>query len=211
LRHANSDAHAIRVADGLENSSRGNKFYGEYNGPVGTLGGFKGDVARGIFYLDIRYNALQLVNGFPFDQQGKFGDLATLLDWHRNDPPDDFERNRNNIVYGWQNNRNPFIDHPEMVEYIWGNKLGQSWQPTSSTNSHNEPQIKIFPNPTKNIIQIDGVNGRFTVEFFDAQSRLMLSKILNEQKILSFEIPSGVYVVKIKSDEGIYTQKLVVE
>ncbi|MDP2060816.1 MAG: endonuclease, partial [Flavobacteriaceae bacterium] len=48
LRHGNSDAHALRAVDGPENSSRGNQFYGEYTGPVGTLGGFKGDVARGV-------------------------------------------------------------------------------------------------------------------------------------------------------------------
>lgn len=41
---------------------------------------------------------------------GEFGDIETLLDWHRNDPPDDFEMNRNNIVYNWQFNRNPFLD-----------------------------------------------------------------------------------------------------
>ncbi|HMU04092.1 MAG TPA: endonuclease, partial [Saprospiraceae bacterium] len=85
-RHANSDAHAIRAVDGPENSSRGNQFYGEYNGPAGTLGKFKGDVARGIFYLDVRYNGLEVVNGYPDGEVGKFGDLATLLDWHRNDP-----------------------------------------------------------------------------------------------------------------------------
>ncbi|MBT8260258.1 MAG: endonuclease, partial [Bacteroidia bacterium] len=46
LRHGNSDAHALRAADGPENSSRGNQHYGEYNGPAGNLGSFKGDVAR---------------------------------------------------------------------------------------------------------------------------------------------------------------------
>ena len=105
LRHGNSDAHALRAVDGPENSSRGNQFYGEYNGPTGTLGGFKGDVARSVFYLAVRYNGLELVNGFPDGMVGQFGDLATLLDWHRNDPPDDFEMNRNNVVYNWQFNR----------------------------------------------------------------------------------------------------------
>jgi hypothetical protein len=97
------------------------------------LGSFKGDVARGIFFLDVRYNGLEVVNGFPEGQVGKFGDLATLLNWHKNDPPDDFEMNRNNVVYSWQNNRNPFIDMPDLAEYLWGNKKGETWQNPSKT------------------------------------------------------------------------------
>ena len=117
LRHGNSDAHALRAADAVENSTRGNQHYGQYIGPSGTLGSFRGDVARSVLYMEIRYNGLEVVNGFP-TITGQLGDLATLLDWHRNDPPDDFEMNRNNVVYTWQFNRNPFIDQPDLVEYI---------------------------------------------------------------------------------------------
>jgi len=64
LRHANSDAHALRAADGPENSSRGNQHYGQYNGPSGNLGSFKGDVARAVLYLAVRYNGLEIVAKF---------------------------------------------------------------------------------------------------------------------------------------------------
>lgn len=100
LRHGNSDAHALRATDGPENSARGNLHYGEYVGPAGTLGSFKGDVARSVLYMDVRYNGLQVLNGFS-DTLGQLGDLATLLNWHRNDLPDDFEMNRNNVVFTW--------------------------------------------------------------------------------------------------------------
>jgi hypothetical protein len=43
-----------------------------------------------------------------------------FLRWHLEDPVDSFESNRNNVLYGVQENRNPFIDHPELVERIWG-------------------------------------------------------------------------------------------
>jgi hypothetical protein len=46
--------------------------------------------------------------------------LNTLLQWHIDDPVDDFERNRNDVIYGYQNNRNPFIDYPEFVGMIFG-------------------------------------------------------------------------------------------
>jgi endonuclease I len=48
------------------------------------------------------------------------GLLDVLLQWHAEDPPDDFERRRNTVVYLFQRNRNPFIDHPEWVEAIFG-------------------------------------------------------------------------------------------
>ena len=47
------------------------------------------------------------------------GKLSVLLNWHKEDPVDDFERNRNEVIYGYQRNRNPFIDHPEFVHYIF--------------------------------------------------------------------------------------------
>ena len=65
LRHANSDAHGLRASDGPENSSRGNKHYGDYNGPSGNLNSFKGDVSRSVLFLSLRYNGLEIVNGFP--------------------------------------------------------------------------------------------------------------------------------------------------
>ena len=47
------------------------------------------------------------------------GKLSVLLKWHEQDPVDEFELNRNNIIQKWQGNRNPFIDHPEWVNLIW--------------------------------------------------------------------------------------------
>src|SRR5690606_19865935 len=138
--------------DGPENSSRGNQHYGQYNGPSGTLGGFKGDVARSVLFMELRYNGLQVVNGFPEGTDGELGDLATLLDWHRNDPPDDFEMNRNNVIYTWQVNRNALIDYPDLVEYIWGNNIGEVWEQPLSVNEVSDQTIKVFPNPTYNRI-----------------------------------------------------------
>ena len=157
LRHGNSDAHALRAADGSENSSRGNQHYGQYIGPEGTLGSFRGDVARSVLYMEIRYNGLAVVNGFP-DVTGELGDLETLLEWHRNDPPDDFEMNRNNVVYQWQFNRNPFIDQPDLVEYIWGDQVGETWVQPLSISEQDLSYIKLFPNPVENELMVFGLN-----------------------------------------------------
>lgn len=211
LRHANSDAHAIRAVDALENINRGNQFYGEYNGPPGTLGSFKGDVARGIFYLDIRYNGLEVVNGFPEGLTGQFGDLATLLDWHRNDPPDDFEMNRNNVVYTWQFNRNPFIDMPDLVEYFWGDFAGQTWHQPVNTNTANSLSVRVFPNPAKNNLQITGITEPVTIEIFTLQGQLHAKHQASADITLDINLAGGMYFVKISSPAKAIIKKIIVE
>ncbi len=209
LRHANSDAHAIRATDGPENSSRGNQHYGQYNGPNGNLGSFKGDVARSVLYLEIRYNGLEVVNGFP-DITGQLGDLETLLDWHRNDPPDDFEMNRNNIIYNWQINRNPFIDQPDLVEYIWGNNVGDTWFQTASVSDAYLSKISVFPNPTQNKITLQGISKPTKVTMFSIDGKELLLKIIYEDTSLNLNFASGIYFMKLSSEESSVVRKIII-
>ena len=210
LRHANSDAHALRAVDGPENSSRGNQHYGQYNGPSGNLGSFKGDVARSVLYLEIRYNDLEVVNGFP-DITGQLGDLTTLLDWHRNDPPDDFEMNRNNIIYNWQINRNPFIDQPDLVEYIWGNNVGDTWFQTASVSDTYLSNISIFPNPTQNEISLNGITKSTKISVFSIDGKQLLQQTLTNDANLRLNYTSGIYFVKLTSEESSVTKKIIIE
>jgi len=211
LRHGNSDAHALRAVDGPENSSRGNQFYGEYNGPTGTLGGFKGDVARGVFYLAVRYNGLEIVNGFPDGLVGQFGDLQTLLDWHRNDPPDDFEMNRNNVVYNWQFNRNPFIDQPDMIEYIWGNMVGESWEQNLSIEEVQELKVSLYPNPTSGKLFINGIANETTVNVFSVDGRQLMKKTINGNTTLDLNYTSGLYLLKLTSEGKSVVKKILIK
>jgi hypothetical protein len=215
LRHGNSDAHALRAADGPENSIRNNKNYGspEYDGPVGTLGSFKGDVARSVLYMAVRYNGLAVVNGFPTTSPiGQLGDLATLLDWHRNDPPDDFEMNRNNVIYNWQFNRNPFIDQPDLVEYIWGNNVGGIWSQSLNVNDVNTLNIKLYPNPTSNRVFIEGVKEQSTIELFSTEGRQISTSMLNNSNsFLDLNVSSGVYFIKISSENKSTVKKIIVK
>jgi hypothetical protein len=52
--------------------------------------------------------------------------FSRMFEWHEADPVDDFERDRNDAIYGYQDNRNPFIDHPELVREIWGDVPGST-------------------------------------------------------------------------------------
>jgi endonuclease I len=85
----------------------------------------KGNVARALFYMSTRYDGsdgrlpLELSNAPNGTNQ--MGILTNLLLWHAMDPPDAWESNRNELIYShFQSNRNPFVDHPEWVEQIWG-------------------------------------------------------------------------------------------
>lgn len=210
LRHGNSDAHALRAVDGPENSSRGNQFYGEYNGPSGTLGGFKGDVARGVFYLAVRYNGLEIVNGFPDGMVGQFGDLQTLLDWHRNDPPDDYEMNRNNIIYNWQFNRNPFIDQPDLIEYIWGDMVGETWEQNLSVEEAQELRVSLYPNPTSGRLFIKGINTETKIEVFSVDGRQLMSQVIDSNSFIDLNYTSGLYLVKITSENRSVIKKILI-
>lgn len=201
LRHGNSDAHALRAVDGQENSSRGNQHYGQYTGPSGNLGSFKGDVARSVLYMQIRYNGLSVVNGYP-STTGQMGDLATLLDWHRNDPPDDFEMNRNNVVYNWQFNRNPFIDQPDLVEYIWGTNVGDTWNQNLSTDTFETSSIKLFPNPITDKLYVSGKEQNYNISVFSSEGRLVLKQQVANNNYIDLKIASGLYLVKIETENN---------
>lgn len=105
----------------------------------------KGDIARALFYMEACYNNyagatgaisaynpfLKLTNTIYTDDTvsstdttpATMGILSDLLEWHKLDPVDEFEIHRNNLIYeNYQANRNPFIDYPEWVDYVWGDK-----------------------------------------------------------------------------------------
>lgn len=209
LRHANSDAHGLRATDANENSSRGNQHFGEYTGPEGTLGSFRGDIARAVFYLSMRFNDLSVVDGFP-ENTGQLGDLQTLLQWHLDDPVDDFEMNRNNIVYTWQNNRNPFIDYPELANYIWGNNQGEVWnQPLSITQNITE-EISIYPNPASSYIQLQGISNDSLIQLYSMTGKKVLETKVNSEDPILLKLSTGVYLVRVMSDSKVITKKLII-
>lgn len=95
---------------------------------------YVGDFARTYFYMVTCYQNLTWETRYMYMlEQNTYPTLKPwaidlLLKWHRADPVSQKEVDRNEAVYGFQGNRNPFIDHPELVEYIWGNKIGQKYQ-----------------------------------------------------------------------------------
>lgn len=178
---AYTDTHHLFIANSNYNSSRSNKPYdnctsgcdervtqannnrggtsSESNltttGVWQTWSGRKGDVARALLYMDVRYEGgTHSVTGnaepdliltddrnlITNSSQGTnlsvayMGLKSVLIQWHKEDPVDDFERRHNDAVYSFQGNRNPFIDHPEYVACVFESNCNGSGGDTTPPN-----------------------------------------------------------------------------
>lgn len=92
---------------------------------------WKGDFARSYFYMATCYedytDQWTTKEGLLMVERNRYPTLrgwvsSLLLEWNEQDPVDDIERERNEAVYGIQGNRNPFVDYPQLSDYIWGDK-----------------------------------------------------------------------------------------
>lgn len=147
-KNQGSDLHNLRAITGI-NQTRSNRYFADGSGKAVTVGtqGFypgdehKGDVARILFYMFVMYDFLELTDDISllendsktnYTVDGAYqGLLSLLIDWHKEDPVDEFEIKRNDFIYNGdaknlngksitpQGNRNPFIDKPELVHLIW--------------------------------------------------------------------------------------------
>jgi endonuclease I len=219
-----SDAHHIRAENGQENSSRNNKNYGTVNsstvyaGPSGTQGSWRGDVARALFYMAVRFDGLNVVNGDPSEYlpstsiaSGNIGDLATLLVWNHSDPKDDFEMNRNNYIYTWQMNRNPFIDYPLLVDYIFGANFGQPWSSSLSIQNPFENKVAVYPNPTTDYIIVAGLEGNSKVEIYTITGQMVQSQNFENEIRINIDLNAGMYLVKVSNGFQSTTKKIIVK
>ena len=231
-----TDVHHIRASDISVNSARGNKDFDnggvEYIDPDGPTGCYtttytweprdedKGDVARMMFYMAVRYEGglgepnLELVDYFPSapNNEPYHGVLSTLYEWHLADPVDDWERNRNDIIYyDYQQNRNPFIDHPEFAGLIWFPlHTEEAVLPSKSNLSVN------YPNPFNPGTTIDfyikhGEKGIFSI--FNLKGQLLFRDDFPEgnhsYKWSSADYSSGIYFYSLQTETFQETRKMI--
>ncbi|MDO4879955.1 MAG: endonuclease [Capnocytophaga sp.] len=120
------DLHHLRYCDSSVNSSRSNHPYTEGSGEAHKVGKnswypgdeWKGDVARMVLYLNLRYN-------LPTEKVSTKG-IGLFLKWNAEDRVSDFEKQRNDEIEKAQGNRNPFIDNPYLASKIYGEVEGYS-------------------------------------------------------------------------------------
>jgi endonuclease I len=232
-----ADPFHVIPSDKKVNSERGNLAFGEVAsatytsnngskkgsssipGPTGNVfepaDEFKGDIARGFFYLAVRYqddigsweandsDGDSMLDGSS-DKVFEQWALDMLFRWHRDDPVSQKEIDRNEAIFAHQDNRNPFIDNPQYVEDIWQSVLSVNQFEFSSS-------IALYPNPVN--------TNRFyisTTADSDVKVYTVLGKLVVEEKITSNnndvnieELSSGVYLVQISSQGRTLTKKLI--
>ncbi|MDR2556409.1 MAG: endonuclease [Bacteroidales bacterium] len=216
-----TDLFHLVPTDGKVNGMRSNYPFGNVGNPTYTSGNgsklgacsgcggytktvfepideYKGDFARNYFYMVTCYE--DKVANWSSDMLNKtknqaFTDWAKnlLIEWHRQDPVSEKEINRNNAVYQWQKNRNPFIDYPGLAEKIWGGDNTPFYSDTSSAgvevSAISDDNVTLYEMyPAAEIISISGV-------------RLKQVSSMEVESALS-GLPRGIYIVRYISRDG---------
>lgn len=219
-----TDVHNLKPADGGLNSLRSNHEYDDlgstgsgvnYNGAAtgnrinGSAGLFeprdkvKGDLARIILYMDLRYEGAgtepDLVAREALTSGGTtFAVLSTLIAWHWADPVDSFELNRNDVIHNMQGNRNPFIDHPELVHYIYGDSTNVAWNPFMAVETAPERlHLHMGPIPADTFLNITTEDpASFTITNLSGEQLLEGMLHSGKNQIIVESLPAGSYILQ---------------
>ena len=216
-----ADPQNLRATDVNRNSTRGNRKFGDATGNSGVTSTgdyypgdeWKGDVARIMMYMFTRYGdrCLPELNASG-SKQGTTDMLQILLEWNIDDPVSAIEDNRNNFLETAYGNRNPFIDNPSLATAIWGGNDAQDrWGNILSTEDFQQQNIKIFPNPVSgNEVTIIS-NKSVIAEVYDVLGKKVKRANLtaNQKKLDLTNLKQGIYLLRLKSDSGTLTKKLI--
>lgn len=208
---AGTDLHHLRAEDNSTNTARNNRNFdeadepytdasGTYSGPTESLTSstewiwepptsVKGDIARMLFYMTTRYEGengepdLELQEAYldNLSKEPFHSKLSTLIAWHLSDPVSDAERQRNDVIYSYQGNRNPYIDNPDWVCEIWATECGG----TAPTN--NAPVFTSTPATTAT----EGTAYTYNVSTTDSNGDAMTITATTKPSWLSFTANGG--------------------
>ena len=159
-----TDVHNLRAADCQMNSLRYNNYYRDGSGnsfldeDFYPGDEFKGDVARIILYMYLRYPTQCEPINIGVGDRTYASDVPNIfLEWNEEDPVSEFERNRNDVIYSFQGNRNPFIDNPYLATLIWnGPNAEDSWGVLSMSDLDSQTEF-IHPTITQDYVYIEGL------------------------------------------------------
>jgi endonuclease I len=215
-----TDIHNLRAADSQKNSERSNRFFADGSGNSGIIEGglyfpgdeWKGDVARIIMYMYLRYpgqcNAVNSAAGpITYAIQNDMPDL--LLEWNQEDPVSDFELTRNDVIYYYQGNRNPFIDNPYLASLIWnGPQAVDAWETLSGPDYDAQP-VTVYPNVTDDYITISGLGSKeFKTTIYNQLGQAVFNN--NNQKSINVsKLPAGVYILEVRSSQQLSPFKFI--
>lgn len=198
-------------------SKLGSSSMPQYSGTVfEPTNEFKGDIARTCLYMATCYASVcQNWGSGATVVYGSNNGLTTytvalFLKWSRQDPVSAKEIARNNAAEGVQKNRNPFIDHPELAEFIWGTHKGQAWSLTSGINE-TKIEFSISPNPVQNELTIKSDETDLTYTIFNLNGQTLKENQLTLNRSISVgELDNGMYLLQLKSGTRKSIQKFIV-
>lgn len=186
-----------------------------FNGTVfEPIDQFKGDIARIYFYFVTRYQDLignwssyAMFNGSN-NQALSTPFLNILFDWHLQDPVSQKEIDRNNAIYQYQGNRNPYVDYPEWVCKVWNVNNCT----LSSNEIHVRNSFKIYPNPSHNqSITIESNEVLDLIQIYTINGQLIRSIQTLESKITISDLLDGLYIIKLGTQTNVETHKVLVQ
>lgn len=210
---AGTDVHNLRACDSQMNSSRGNRVFAAGNGGSGiTAQGhfypgdeWKGDVARMMMYMYVRYSDQCLANDVAFSSNSTHPDMPDIfLEWNAEDPVSDYEIQRNTEIAAIQGNRNPFIDNPYLATLVWGGDAAEdTWQLLSVDDSSNASPINIYPTMAVDYIYVNNnksVIYQYTIT--DYSGRILMNTAHQQSKIDVSALRYGYYILNINTGQG---------
>ena len=182
---------------------------------------FKGDLARNYFYVStcyrndsakfVNWESATQVNFTPWTVQ-------LLLEWHHLDPVSKKEIDRNNAVYALQGNRNPFIDHPEFADCIWGT-MDCTYLKVQDL-AMDQTGFVVYPNPAKNEVTFEWQSkydkSDLSIKVFSINGNEIYNTTLSQNIFNKFTLPvngfpKGFYIVKVVANNLVETKKLIIE
>lgn len=180
---------------------------------------FKGDFARSYFYMATAYehyvNKWDTTKPENMMQSNTYPTLKPwavqlLLQWHRQDPVSEKERIRVEKVFKIQKNRNPFIDYPELVEYIWGTLKDKPWGVIAGAGDL-KLQFSITLSPLHDTLNIDTNEKELTCTVFSLNGQQMMKRKLNGSDSFSVQmLDNGMYFIQLQSGNKRATHKFTI-
>ena len=243
-----TDLFHLYPTDGWVNNKRGNLQYGtvssatwtstngsklgpcSYPGCSGTafepIDAYKGDLARSYFYMTVCYkdkNLGQTSESMFSGSQLLDWARQMMVEWHQSDPVSEKEINRNQVIYSQiQHNRNPFIDCPELVDYLFGSRVGEAWIPTCFEWNPDAiedetvvglPLCRLYPNPATDVVTVESNLVEMNeIEVCDVAGRLLRKYDGMGSQTFRIEVAdlkAGYYFVKVGVGSAVQVLTLV--
>lgn len=178
----------------------------------------KGDAARSQFYMLMCYDEYQNSGNWGYADLPSFAsdqDENVLRQWHQQDPVDKLERTRNQYIYTIQNNRNPFVDHPEWIDCIDFTQLQQIAPCSTNVGITDIPSvetIRVFPVPAYDLLSLQSPAVLATVQLLDLNGRMIREWLHSGESSVSVaDIPSGCYVVRLTVGQQAVFKKVIIQ